>query len=64
MNESLCLTDATENTRWIVFYGIDNREIVRIGPNGEVTVNPEFPLDEAARLWWECVERNLRPKKL
>jgi len=35
----------------------DGREIVRITPKGELVVNPEFTTDEAARAFWEAVEK-------
>lgn len=35
----------------------DSREILRITPSGEVIINPEFTVTEAARAFWEAVKR-------
>lgn len=35
----------------------DAREIVRITYDGQVVVNPEFTVDEAARVFWDAVQK-------
>ncbi|HZF23983.1 MAG TPA: hypothetical protein VE030_11030 [Burkholderiales bacterium] len=35
----------------------DGRAIVRITRDGKVIVNPDFTIDEAARAFWEAVQK-------
>ena len=41
----------------LCIFARDSREIVRITPDGRVIVNPEFTVDEAARAFWEAVQK-------
>lgn len=42
----------------------DSREIVRITHSGEVIVNPEFTVDEAAKAFWDAVRELAAGTKL
>jgi hypothetical protein len=35
----------------------DGREIMRISPDGQLVINPEFTADEVARAFWEAVQK-------
>jgi hypothetical protein len=41
----------------LTIFTSDAKEVVRITSNGYVVVNPEFTADEAARLFWEAVQK-------
>ena len=41
----------------VCIYSSDAREIVRITASGQVVVNPEFTVDEAARAFWDAVQK-------
>lgn len=46
----------------VAIYAEDAREIVRITGAGQVVVNPAFKIDEAARAFWEAVEKLARKR--
>jgi hypothetical protein len=47
----------TSSAPSLCIFASDSREIVRITPAGQVIVNPEFTTDEAARAFWDAVQK-------
>ena len=62
---STALVDITANypSASLQINSSDAREILRITHDGQVIVNPEFTVDEAAAAFWDAVRKLARPKE-
>ena len=41
----------------IIYLANAGKEILRIDPTGKVFINPDYTIDEAAKAFWEMVDR-------
>jgi hypothetical protein len=54
------ITGGRAESSFLEIHASDSREIMRLTPDGQVIVNPEFTVDEAARAFWDAVQKLAR----